>query len=463
MTLEESLAEIERLRKQIKDLQEENAALRLDFKKRDEELQKVLKRLEELEREAARQAAPFRRREAQKVKSEDKKKPGRKAGHRGFYRPEPMHVDRHVEVELDSCPHCQGPVTQPRSLTQFIEEIPPIRPIVTRLVTWSGKCAKCGEVHSTHPLQTSRAQGAAGSLLGPRAAAFAVLLNKHYGVTLRKTCKIFKQGFGLSLTSGGLTHLLARAAKKMKSQYDQLIEEIRDSRAVYADETSWFVGRAGYWLWVFTTPEATLYHVASSRGHPIARQILGEEFKNVLISDCAPIYDKFGCPQHKCIAHHQKVIKQQRELPSTHDPTFLNECARFFEDVVTLAHARDKISSEDFAARHIALKESCDRLLARDVAQPGDRKIQNRMKRCGEALLGCLKHAVDPTNNRAERALRPAVISRKVSCGNKTEKGARTWEILTSLSATAQQRGEDFLEKVSQSIRLPATPPVPVG
>jgi transposase len=355
-------------------------------------------------------------------------------------------------------------VTERRSITQFIEEIPPIRPVVTRLVTWSGRCAQCGEVHSTHPLQTSRAQGAAGNHLGPRAAALAVLLNKHYGLTQRKTCKIFKQGFGLSLTSGGLSQLLDRAAKKHEDDYEQLVQEIRRSPAVYADETSWYVGRPGYWLWVFTTPQATLYHVASSRGHPVARQVLGEEFKNVLISDCAPIYDAFKCPQHKCIAHHQKVIQRQRELPSTHDPTYLNECAQFFEEVVRLAHARNELSPEEFAARRKIIDAEVERLLAQPVVQPGDRKVRNRIKRCHESasLLGCLTYQVDPTNNRAERALRPAVIARKVSTGNKTERGARTWEILASLAATAQQRGEDALATLEKALRF-AVPAVPVG
>jgi len=444
-------------------LKMENAMLRALVKKLEARIAKLEARLDQSTQElqeAARQAARFRRRETQKVK--DKKRCGRKGGHRGAYRPEPQHVDHHIEQELECCPKCKESLTDLRRLTQFIEEIPPIRPVVTRLVTWSGRCAKCGMVRSTHPLQTSHAQGAAGTLLGPRAVALAVLLNKHNGVTQRKTCKILKQGFGLSLTSGGLSQLLDRAAKKMSGKYEELISEIRGSPGVHADETSWYVGRPGYWLWVFSTPEATLYHVASSRGHPVAKQILGEEFKNVLITDCAPAYNRFKCPRHLCIAHHQKVIKQERELSSTHDPTYLDACARFFRDVVELAHARDESSSEECAARHELLKGTADALMSQKVKQRADRKIQNRMKRCGAGLLGCLIYDVDPTNNLAERDLRPAVIARKVSCGNKTEQGARTTEILMSLAATAQKRGRDFLSEVAEAVRIPVTA-VPVG
>lgn len=419
-------------------------------------LQAELKRSSQELREAARQAARFRRPESKKVKPEDKKRCGRKPGHRGAYRAEPRYVDHHVEQELDCCPHCTGPVTDRRSLTQFIEELPPIRPIVTRLVTWSARCAQCGDVRSTHPLQTSHAQGSAGNMLGPRAAAFAVWLNKHHGVTQRKTCRIFKEGFGLSLTSGGLSQLLDRAARKMQDKYDQLIEEIRGSPAVHVDETSWYVGRPGYWLWVFATPSVTVYRVAPSRGHPVAKEILGDKFKQVLISDCAAMYDKFDCPRHLCIAHHQKAIKQQRE--SAADPAYLHVCATFFRDVVELAHARAELSAEEFDARCVSIRARAERLLRQPVTQPEDRKIQNRLKRCGEGLLGCLTYDVDPTNNRAERDLRPAVISRKVSCGNKTASGAKTTEILQSLAATAHKRGQDFLGNVAAAMHASPLP-----
>lgn len=458
MTVKEELVEARAtIAKLHADLAEANATI-TELRAEVARLRGELKRSNEEAREAARQAARFRRPESKKIRPEDKKPCGRKAGHRGAYRAEPQHVDHHVEQKLDCCPNCTGPLTDRRSLTQFIEELPPIRPIVTRLVTWSGRCAQCGDVRSTHPLQTSLAQGSAGNMLGPRAAALAVWLNKHHGVTQRKTCRIFKEGFGLSLTSGGLSQLLDRAARKMQDKYDQLIEEIRGSRAVHVDETSWYVGRAGYWLWVFSTPSITVYRIASSRGHPVAKEVLGDAFDQVLISDCAAMYDKFDCPRHLCIAHHQKAIKEQRA--SAPASSYLHVCASFFRDVVELAHARADLPPEEFAKRDAEIRKRAERLLHQYVTEPQDCKIQNRLKRCGEGLLGCLTYGVDPTNNLAERDLRPAVISRKVSCGNKTTSGAKTSEILQSLAATAHKQGQDFVSNVAAAIRVSSTAPV---
>ena len=152
---------VERLRREKEALSEINArlaaeklGLEQEIGKLKKELEKAREQIEELQRTAARQAAPFRRREALKVA--EKKRPGRPAGHRGVRRARPPHVDQEVEEPLVACPCCGGPVHDRAPLTQYIEELPPVRPVVTRLTTWKGVCPQCGEVRSTHPLQVSR-------------------------------------------------------------------------------------------------------------------------------------------------------------------------------------------------------------------------------------------------------------------------------------------------------------------
>lgn len=266
MTFHELQAEVFQLREENAQLRTENGRLLRENVELKKALKELEARFEELEREQKRQAAPFRRRDELKVDPKLQKKRGRKPGHPGAFRQPPKEFDETIIVTLDKCPHCAGEVEPRQMRTQFIEEIPPIKPHITRLVTWSGLCPQCGQVHSTHPLQTSLGQGAAGTQLGPRAQGLAVLLHEQYSVPMEKTCQILKQGFGLSLTSGGLSQLLDRVANKLHGQYDELLERIRQSDVVYADETSWYVGAAGYWLWVFTTPTSTVYRIAGSRG-----------------------------------------------------------------------------------------------------------------------------------------------------------------------------------------------------
>ena len=104
-------------------------------------------------------------------------------------------------------------------------------------------------------------------------------------------------------------------------------------------------------------------------------------------------------------------------------------------------------------------------MLAEPRAQPGDVAIQQRIGKRRGAVLGCLEDpAAEPTNNRAERALRPAVIARKLSCGNRTDAGRRCWQTLVSLAQTCQQRGVALVDYLAPRVTLvpQATIPVPL-
>jgi transposase len=155
------------------------------------------RRLAERERVGKRQATPFARAEH----TADPKKPGRKAGQGLFsYRtqPTPDEVDQTKEARLQRCPECGGTVTDVKAHEQFVIDLPEIEPKVTRYVTESGYCSRCGRrVHSRHPEQISAATGAAGVIIGPRAKALAADLKHRLGVPFAKICEVLEVGFRL--------------------------------------------------------------------------------------------------------------------------------------------------------------------------------------------------------------------------------------------------------------------------
>lgn len=447
--------ELGRLRDEVGRLQAENQGLQTENGQLREQITRLQRQVAELERVTARQAAPFRRAEPKKVPAAEQKRPGRKPGHRGFCRTIPSYLDHEVDVPLDCCPCCQGPVSDRAPLVQWIEELPPQRPVVTRLTIWEAKCPRCGLVRSLHPLQGSTARGAASVQLGPRALAVAALLNKALGLTMRKTCRVLGKLWGLQLTAGGLSQALDRVADKTETRYDALLKTIRASDVVYADETSGWVGEPGGWLWTFTQPAATLYQVEPSRGSQVAQETLGEDFGGMLVSDCLNVYDSLHCRKHKCIAHHQRAIAQARDRPDTPDGSYLQQWKWLFQAVTALWKARPKMAETAFAQERARIEAWCQRLLDEPVTQPGDVAVRNRLLKQRPHLLGCLDEpAAEPTNNRAERSLRPAVIARKLSCGNRTERGKRTWQILASLAATCQQNADDFVDWLAPQLSL---------
>lgn len=427
---------IARLTRQVNELQEQLAAQ---------------------QKEAARSAAPFRRQHSQKIPPESQKKPGRPVGHPGVNRPTPDHIDHEIRLTLTCCPDCHGPVSDCRDHVQYIEEIPVVRPTVTKLTTQSGVCPKCGPVATTHELQTGRGHHASRVHLGPRALALAATLNKHHGLSMRKTCRVLKDACGLKLSAGGLSQALDRLADRLDKEYEQLFAEVRAGPAVYVDETSWWVGGPAHWLWVFATPMTTLYRVADSRSSAVVTETLTLDFQGVLVSDCLNIYDG-GVPyehKQKCIAHHLKAIREQLNSSGLRDRTYLESWKSLFELVCLITAKREVLGEEQFAYYRGRCEAKCAALLSQPVTQEEEIRIRNRLLKQERYLLTCLSESdVEATNNRAERALRPAVIARKISCGNKRSRGARTFERLASLSATWWQCGKNVVNELARRAGL---------
>lgn len=433
--------------------------LQENLRQANQQINELNERLEQAERENKRQAAPFR--VPEKKKKKERKKPGRKKGHPGSHRPKPDHVDEEVDEPLTRCPHCEHTIFENLKATeQFIEDLPPVRPHVTRLVTYRGRCAGCGaKVRSTHPMQVTLASAAAGVHLGPRALAVATDLNKRHGLTMRKTCAVLEQMFGLRITPGGLSQAIERVSKRLAPAYERLQDQLRQAPVAYADETSWWVGGPKWWLWVFTNPSSTVYRVAKSRARDVIYQTLGLKFDGVLVSDCLSIYDDVNERQHKCYSHHLQAISKAIEKHPNGGAGFLNQMRAFLRSAIRLKPILGGLPPPIRTQWRKKLEDRADELLGAPRSDPLEESVRVRIVKQRDHLFTFLDYPeVDATNNLAERQLRPAVISRKVSCGNKTPNGARAWEILASLSATCVQRGISFLDFTASAMPLRAPP-----
>jgi transposase len=458
--LQAALSQAERLTEmapEVEALRVENASLHQQLEVKTKRIAELQGALKAAQRAAHRQAAPFRV-EPQK-RALAPKRPGRKRGHPGASRHKPEQIDEHIEAQLCCCPQCGGrQFKDQHTIEQLIEDIPPVRPHVTQLTTYQATCVQCGRsLRSTHPLQMSLAIGAAGVQLGPRALALAADLNKAKGLPMRKTCAVLRDCFSLQLSPGGLSQALDRLAAKVKPQYDAIIRELRQAPAVHSDETSWWVAGPGWWLWVFTNPELTFYVVAQSRGRDLLGDVLGKDFGGVLVSDCLAIYDDATALQQKCYAHHHKAIREAKALHPLQGEGFLCEVEAMLRAAVALQQQKALLSLETFSHLRQGLQHKAVQLLEPPLSEPNEEAVRNRLNKQRDHLFTFLDHdGVDATNNLAERQLRPAVIARKISCGNKTPKGARTWQILASLAATCAQRATSFIAALARAAPLQA-------
>lgn len=446
------MTENQTLRDQSQALQRELETTCEDLRVKNARVVALEEQLAAAQTQAARQAAPFRLRD--QAKSPCPRRPGRRPGHLGHRRPVPTTIDHHVEVPLPHCPRCAGPVIERRRVEQYIEELPPLRLEVTRLITWQAHCPQCdAAVCSTHPLQVSAAEGAAGVFLGPRALSLICDLNKAKGLSVRKTCAVLAEHFGLRLSPGGLTQAVSRVAEKRKGDYEQLVEELRTAAVVHADETSGWVGGPGWWLWDFTNHQTTVYVVINNRARATVTATLGDHFAGVLVSDCLSIYDDVSPHQQKCYSHHFRAIEEALQRHPQKASPWLDSVRLLLRTAMVLAPLRGSSEPVAWDRVLVGLERRAAELLISPRTQPAEEAVRKRLSKQQDHLFEFLKHdGVDATNNLAERQLRPAVIARKISCGNKTGKGARAFVILASLAATAKQRGRSFVSDLTAAM-----------
>ncbi|MDQ6804615.1 MAG: transposase [Actinomycetota bacterium] len=262
--------------------------------------------VEELRRAGKRQAAPFSRGDPKPDPRWSGRKPGEGYGTKAR-RWIPDHVDEEIEVPLpDGCPCCGGELDLERVADQYQEDIVvPVRAHVRRFGVRVGRCRRCGRrAVGRHPLQTSDALGAAGVQVGPHAVALAAQLNKELGLPVAKVARVLAELCGLQVTAGGLHQALARLAAAAAPTYQALIEGVRNSFAVAADETGWRVCGTRQWLWVFVGDGVTVYLIADGRGYEQACIVLGTGFDGVLERDGWAPYRRFKHASHQtCVAH----------------------------------------------------------------------------------------------------------------------------------------------------------------
>ena len=451
--LAEVLANNASLRQQNEMLQEQNELLR----KQNESLQKQVGLLqaevEELKRTGKRQATPFARRHW----VEHPKRPGRKAGKGRFVqraKPSLMEVNETKVAELPCCPECGGKLRQRREHEQFEIDLPKVEPWITRYLTFSGYCAHCRKRRrSWHPDQISRATGAAGSVVvGPRAKSLASDLKHRLGVSYAKVSEALNDSFGLQVCRSGWCRADRKLARTARPIYERLIELIRQCRVVHADETGWRIGTLSAWLWVFTNREITVYDIRANRSSDVVIDILGEKFKGILASDGFLAYDERRLSdwlKQKCVSHLLTDLKEMRESKTGRAVHFARQMTAVLQEALRLKSEKPTLDPFTFAQRARTLETRLDQLIAptRRLTDQDNARFAKRLRKHRPHLLRFLYvDSLEATNNQAERMLRPAVITRKTNGCNRTQPGAETHAILSSILVTCHQHSIPILE-----------------
>ena len=452
---EELAAENTALRQRVAELEQRNAQLQARLGELEAALKTALGQLEAARRAGKRQAAPF----SKGPPKENPQRPGQKVGHPPAHREKPAQIDRTLEVKLAHaiCLRCGGKLVERTMQVQYQVEIPPVQPLVTQFNVETARCAQCGQrFQARHPEQTSDALGAAAVQIGPRALGLATEFKHGLGVPYRKVEHVLAEALGLRVAPGTLARAGRRLAVKAEPTYQLLISTLRQERVVNGDETGWKVAGRNAWLWAFTSAGLTVYTIDPRRSHEVAERILGKEFAGILSCDCFLAYDALPYRQHKCTGHLLRRCAEVRGEKTGAAAQLSMRVARLLRGAMTLRERRERLGAERYQRACARLEAALDRLLEAEQTDPDNARLVKLLRKHRTQLFTFLYvDGLAPTNNAAEREIRPAVVVRKTSGGSRSDRGASTHAVLTSVIRTCRKQGRDFVGTVVELFRQP--------
>src|SRR5713101_7532512 len=370
---------------------------------------------------------PTRQRERRR-RQPSGRRPGGQPGHRGQTRTlVPVEeVDEVIVLKPAFCAHCQQPLDgdDPQPQRHQVFEIPPICPVVTEYQLHRLSCPGCGEA-----TQAAWPAGVPRGIVGPRAQAVGSLCTGAYRLSKRTTQRLLDDLFGLQVSVGTISQLEATTTEAVASPVEEARRFVQKQSSAHLDETGWREGGQRAWLWVAATMWVTVFVVRLSRGGQVARDLFGEALKRQA---------------------HQMFHWWHRVRDGT-------------------------LSRSSFRSYMSPVRREVERLLeaGSTCGVPKTEGMCREILKLRQALWTFVHLAgVEPTNNTAERAIRPGVLWRKGSFGTHSAQGSRFVESMMTVVATLRQQQRNVLEYLTAACEaalrdepapslLPASPVAP--
>ena len=365
---------------------------------------------------------------------------GAKPGHKGHFRSLAEDPDHVVEHRPDRCSGC-GNVFAPDAPGEVVGahdsvDLPPILPVVTRHQRLACACAACGVV--------TKAAAVAGSPFGPNIQALALYLKHVQHVSYQRLQAMFSDVFGLTISQGALGNMFRRAQAAFEAKKAVILARLRRADAVASDETGVRIEGVNAQHWVFCAQDQegriVLHETAFSRAAQVVRDVMGGHRPAFWTSDRYSAQQGHGERHQTCLAHLARDIAFALEVSDDPAPFRLK---LWMDDVFALWRSLADIAASTMARKRRKLEDRIGQILCTrsdcDVTSALLRKIANAR----DQLLTFLDAPalVQPTNNDCERALRPAVISRKITNGFRSAWAARADAALRTVIDTERLAG----------------------
>ena len=393
-----------------------------------------------------------------------KRKAGGQPGHPGRYRVpvDAARVSKVVTVTPIQCAGCGQAL--PESSRQNdrvgepckyqVVELPAIQAHVIEYQCEAVQCPGCGcETRAQLPSE-------ARTQTGPRLTALIAYLTVVCRMPRRVAQQMLEQAMGISISLGCVQNCWEQVSEAVAEPYAGLEDQLKSAAVLNVDETGWRQNGEKRWIWAFVAPVFTFYIVATSRGVAVLESLLGAAFQGILCSDRLPSYLSYHQGQAQlCWAHLKRNLLEIELGDDWRAQRFARDALLQYARLFRLwwSFRAGRIDRTQLMRRSLPIRRGFLKLAERwwDCE---NRKVSNLANAMGANFARLFSfvdyEGVEPTNNRAERALRRAVQWRKTSFGNRSDAGAVATARLLTVAQTCSQQNRPVLAYLSDAVRL---------
>ncbi len=388
-----------------------------------------------------------------------KRKVGAQPGHKANWRREfrEDEIGRRRKIKISWCPECHNKLKQRLDEVVVHQQAELVKNpvIVTEYQLHGGFCRCCNKVVYP-PLPDGVIPG---QLFGPRLLTLFGFMKAEMGVSVSELAEFSAEVLKLKISRGAVQNCIFRVSDAIKAAYDELAQAIPKQTALHIDETGWKEKGKRQWVWLFCNQVIAFFVISKSRGCQVLKEVLGDNFLGALTSDFYSAYTKYASPKQQfCLAHLIRELKFLTTLPAEQSKRFGMKMLAFMRRLFKLWHARDSYSPDVWHKKAERFKRDleCYIYSRRFERRTDARRIQRRIIKHWPALFRFLDlpELYQPTNNHAERTLRPLVRLRRISQGSRGTPGSQWTARAASVVASCKLQKRSVWQFLHQAVHF---------
>ena len=371
-------------------------------------------------------------------------------GRMGGGRPLASDPDQFVSAKAAACVHCGTTLGDGDHVLHGRYDkidLPPVRPVVTRVERYAGHCPCCGGT----TLAAVPDGMEDGSPFGPGIVAAALYLRFVHAISYQRLHRLFEHLFGLAVSEGALDAMFRRAKPCFEDQVAAILGRLRRARVVCSDETSVRIDGKTCWNWVFQNDQVVIHVIRKSRAAAVVTEVMDGHRPVLWVSDLYGAQQGHAEIWQVCLAHQLRNCQFAIEAGDT---IFAPRMKALLLRAVVIARRRQNLAESTRRQYLRRLDKDLDAIMALAPENPHGKRLRKRYAKVRGDLFTFLIHPeVPPDNNGSERELRPTATYRKVTGGFRSDWGADLFAGVRSVIGTAARQGIDAYAAILNTLR----------